>query len=149
MPIPTDFLLTRTLSVFLIATSTRRFPLYIKNKATTNCFIAALQRSLADSNRRRRFCRPLTKPLIQGTLFSLLRCKVKAFSLIVQAITAIFLAHSHFFHVILPYAYRNTLAMSNLNTRHRPCPFEPNATQSAQAPPQLWRQLSNIAPSAP
>ena len=25
-------------------------------------------RCLADSNRRRRFCRPLTKPLIQGTL---------------------------------------------------------------------------------
>ena len=25
------------------------------------------ERCLADSNRRRRFCRPLTKPLIQGT----------------------------------------------------------------------------------
>ena len=25
-------------------------------------------RCLADSNRRRRFCRPLTKPLIQGTV---------------------------------------------------------------------------------
>ena len=27
-----------------------------------------LKRCLADSNRRRRFCRPLTKPLIQGTV---------------------------------------------------------------------------------
>ena len=27
----------------------------------------ALERYLADSNRRTRFCRPLTKPLIQGT----------------------------------------------------------------------------------
>ena len=25
-------------------------------------------RCLADSNRRRRFCRPVTKPLIQGTI---------------------------------------------------------------------------------
>ena len=29
--------------------------------------IPVLWRCLADSNRRRRFCRPLTKPLIQGT----------------------------------------------------------------------------------
>ena len=28
----------------------------------------SLSRCLADSNRRRRFCRPLTKPLIQGTV---------------------------------------------------------------------------------
>ena len=28
----------------------------------------SLKRCLADSNRRRRFCRPLTKPLIQGTV---------------------------------------------------------------------------------
>ena len=27
----------------------------------------SLLRCLADSNRRRRFCRPVTKPLIQGT----------------------------------------------------------------------------------
>ena len=42
-------------------------------------------RFLADSNRRTRFCRPLTKPLIQGTIhrlaivFSRLRCKGTAF----------------------------------------------------------------------
>ena len=31
----------------------------------------AFGRCLADSNRRRRFCRPLTKPLIQGTILDL------------------------------------------------------------------------------
>ena len=31
-------------------------------------------RCLADSNRRRRFCRPLTKPLIQGTNFPKTDC---------------------------------------------------------------------------
>ena len=34
-------------------------------------------RCLADSNRRRRFCRPLTKPLIQGTVASFLICGCK------------------------------------------------------------------------
>ena len=32
-------------------------------------------RFLADSNRRTRFCRPLTKPLIQGTIFLVCGCK--------------------------------------------------------------------------
>lgn len=36
--------------------------------------LTLLLRCLADSNRRRRFCRPLTKPLIQGTLL-LSECK--------------------------------------------------------------------------
>ena len=31
-------------------------------------------RFLADSNRRTRFCRPLTKPLIQGTKIACFRC---------------------------------------------------------------------------
>ena len=40
-----------------------------RNKKRGNPFVwdSHLLRCLADSNRRRRFCRPLTKPLIQGT----------------------------------------------------------------------------------
>ena len=38
-----------------------------------------LGRCLADSNRRRRFCRPLTKPLIQGTVFQNAGAKVAIF----------------------------------------------------------------------
>ena len=33
-------------------------------------FLIPTLRCLADSNRRRRFCRPLTKPLIQGTVLA-------------------------------------------------------------------------------
>ena len=44
-------------------------------------FLSFLQRSLADSNRRARFCRPLTKPLIQGTIFGFVCAKVCAFIL--------------------------------------------------------------------
>ena len=41
------------------------------------CDISVCWRFLADSNRRTRFCRPLTKPLIQGTRSSLfLICEV-------------------------------------------------------------------------
>ena len=39
-------------------------------------FLFAFERCLADSNRRRRFCRPLTKPLIQGTVSSNAGAKV-------------------------------------------------------------------------
>ena len=50
-------------------------------------------RFLADSNRRTRFCRPLTKPLIQGTvLFSVCVCKVTTLFWIVQIFHALFLA---------------------------------------------------------
>ncbi len=34
-------------------------------------------RFLADSNRRKRFCRPLTKPLIQGTFFRKCAAKIE------------------------------------------------------------------------
>ena len=40
---------------------------YKKDLATSYCNKIFSQRFLADSNRRKRFCRPLTKPLIQGT----------------------------------------------------------------------------------
>lgn len=40
--------------------------------------LAFCERCLADSNRRTRFCRPLTKPLIQGTI-PLRRCKGTSF----------------------------------------------------------------------
>ena len=40
--------------------------------------LVAFMRCLADSNRRRRFCRPLTKPLIQGTVASFLICGCKS-----------------------------------------------------------------------
>ena len=39
--------------------------IYTKKASRLRSFL----RFLADSNRRTRFCRPLTKPLIQGTLF--------------------------------------------------------------------------------
>ena len=39
------------------------------NKKASRETQKAFLRFLADSNRRTRFCRPLTKPLIQGTLF--------------------------------------------------------------------------------
>ena len=39
-----------------------------KKSAPARCRSVFFWRCLADSNRRRRFCRPLTKPLIQGTV---------------------------------------------------------------------------------
>ena len=46
-------------------------------------------RFLADSNRRTRFCRPLTKPLIQGTIISFFRCIV-CFSIAVAKVRLFF-----------------------------------------------------------
>ena len=57
-------------------------------------------RCLADSNRRRRFCRPLTKPLIQGTNFKI-GCKGNAFILYGQ-IFRMFFCCSHDFSVRTP-----------------------------------------------
>ena len=63
-------------------------------------------RFLADSNRRTRFCRPLTKPLIQGTnisTFSLasfvsrLRLQRYDYFLNLQAFSAFFSIKTHFF----------------------------------------------------
>ena len=54
---------------------------YKKNSEISHSDISESSlRFLADSNRRTRFCRPLTKPLIQGTdvrctYFSQMRCK--------------------------------------------------------------------------
>ena len=43
----------------------------LDNKKRQNAYASCLfARLLADSNRRTRFCRPLTKPLIQGALNS-------------------------------------------------------------------------------
>ena len=52
--------------------------------------IVVLLRCLADSNRRRRFCRPLTKPLIQGTVFKF-DCKGMIFYSIRQILSVFFL----------------------------------------------------------
>ena len=41
-----------------------------QQKIKSEPFLIPTLRCLADSNRRRRFCRPLTKPLIQGTILS-------------------------------------------------------------------------------
>ena len=56
-------------------------------------------RSLAESNRRRRFCRPLTKPLIQGTFCSLLR--VQSYNILCNfaSYLADFFASQHLFLV--------------------------------------------------
>ena len=48
-----------------------------------------LLRFLADSNRRTRFCRPLTKPLIQGTNFSFIACNL-CFSIAVAKVRLFF-----------------------------------------------------------
>ena len=52
---------------------------------------ALLLRFLADSNRRTWFCRPLTKPLIQGTLFPICGCKGSINFQTTKLSTAIFL----------------------------------------------------------
>ena len=46
-------------------------------------------RFLADSNRRTRFCRPLTKPLIQGTNISIFAC-YRCFSIAVAKVQPFF-----------------------------------------------------------
>ena len=49
---------------------------YKKNSEISHSDISEFSlRFLADSNRRTRFCRPLTKPLIQGTIFLVCGCK--------------------------------------------------------------------------
>ena len=61
-------------------------------------------RCLADSNRRRRFCRPLTKPLIQGTVASFLICGCKGttFYLFYQMFCTLFFSLSYpFFFAVL------------------------------------------------
>ena len=66
-------------------------------------FLKVMRRFLADSNRRTRFCRPLTKPLIQGTLLlsifvSRLRLtKVRLFFFNLQIFCYFFLTFLHFF----------------------------------------------------
>ena len=61
-------------------------------------------RCLADSNRRRRFCRPLTKPLIQGTVASFLICGCKGttFYLFYQMFCTLF-SLSFCFYLLFPY----------------------------------------------
>lgn len=61
-------------------------------------------RCLADSNRRRRFCRPLTKPLIQGTVASFLICGCKGttFYLFYQMFCSLF-SLSFCFYLLFPY----------------------------------------------
>ena len=56
----------------------------------------SFQRCLADSNRRRRFCRPLTKPLIQGTI-SQIGCKGSQYFRHCQIFSSIFCDSSNFF----------------------------------------------------
>ena len=51
------------------------FSLKSKEKPSQKSSERGLLRFLADSNRRTRFCRPLTKPLIQGTIFPVCGCK--------------------------------------------------------------------------
>ena len=60
-------------------------------------------RCLADSNRRRRFCRPLTKPLIQGTVASFLICGCKGttFYLFYQMFCTLF-SLSFCFYLLFP-----------------------------------------------
>ena len=71
----------------------------IKNRVTTRLSVITRfhPRFLADSNRRTRFCRPLTKPLIQGTISSLWKsllpfceCKVRDYFFSVQANPVLF-----------------------------------------------------------
>ncbi len=55
--------------VFLIFRLAEKYLLGIKKKDIRwgSGYLSEV-RCLADSNRRRRFCRPVTKPLIQGTI---------------------------------------------------------------------------------
>ena len=64
---------------------------------------SAVWRCLADSNRRRRFCRPLTKPLIQGTVASFLICGCKGttFYLFYQMFCTLF-SLSFCFYLLFP-----------------------------------------------
>ena len=66
--------------------------------------LVAFMRCLADSNRRRRFCRPLTKPLIQGTVASFLICGCKGttFYLFYQMFCSLF-SLSFCFYLLFPY----------------------------------------------
>lgn len=65
--------------------------------------LVAFMRCLADSNRRRRFCRPLTKPLIQGTVASFLICGCKGttFYLFYQMFCTLF-SLSFCFYLLFP-----------------------------------------------
>ena len=65
--------------------------------------LTLLLRCLADSNRRRRFCRPLTKPLIQGTVASFLICGCKGttFYLFYQMFCTLF-SLSFCFYLLFP-----------------------------------------------
>lgn len=88
--------------------------------------LVAFMRCLADSNRRRRFCRPLTKPLIQGTVASFLICGCKgttfylfyqmfcvlffSFFLLLSAFPFFFPFFSFFSHSLIPFSLLSLLA---------------------------------------
>ena len=52
----------------------RQFSKLVVSATHPNFLPSKEKRFLADSNRRTRFCRPLTKPLIQGTKINCYRC---------------------------------------------------------------------------
>ena len=52
----------------------RQFSKLVVSATHPNFLPSKEKRFLADSNRRTRFCRPLTKPLIQGTKIACFRC---------------------------------------------------------------------------
>ena len=79
-----------------------------------------LLRFLADSNRRTRFCRPLTKPLIQGTNISIFAC-YRCFSIAVAKIQPFFESASiskKNFDEIAIFFHLDTFAHSCYNRRN-------------------------------
>ena len=74
-----------------------------KESRVDSLSLTLLLRCLADSNRRRRFCRPLTKPLIQGTVASFLICGCKGttFYLFYQMFCTLF-SLSFCFYLLFP-----------------------------------------------
>lgn len=65
-------------------------------------YFEVMRRFLADSNRRTRFCRPLTKPLIQGTLLLSIfvsRLRLQRYDIFfnLQIFCYFFLTFLHFF----------------------------------------------------
>ena len=83
------------------------------------------QRCLADSNRRRRFCRPLTKPLIQGTISLFAVAKLVKLSFPAKYFLLFFHNSYFFFSFLMSVSSHHFLSLSISQLLRRGHPSQP------------------------
>ena len=86
---------------------------------------SAVWRCLADSNRRRRFCRPLTKPLIQGTISLFAVAKLVKLSFPAKYFSLFFHNSYYFFSFLMSVSSQHFLSFSISQLLRRGHPSQP------------------------